>query len=157
MILRPSTIGKEITGISESLRQNQINLGKRELGREDGWHLVGSAGEPGFESNWQNMGGVYSPLAFRRDTEGKVHLRGQIKVSAASGTPTGATIFTLPSGYRPSQAFGPLQPLLGRVTGAGASWYWYRTLSITTGGVVVMEPGYDVFFLTLDNISFWTY
>lgn len=155
MILRPSKIGAQINGIDEALRQNQINLGKRELGIEDAWHQVGSAGEPGFGGNWNNIGSPYGPLKFRKDTEGKVHMRGQIR-PGAGGTPTSSTIFTLPADYRPTQPFAPAQPLLGRVTGGAATWYWYRLISITTSGDVIFPPGFDCLFLTMDNITFWT-
>ncbi len=50
------------------------------------------------QNGWVDYGSGYTPLSFRRDRQGRVHLRGVIK----SGTFTnGVVLFTLPLGYRP--------------------------------------------------------
>ena len=67
------------------------------------WHYVGEAGEPAFQNSWVNYNG-WGDCAFRKMADGMVLLKGLIK----SGN-TGATIFTLPVGYRPSPSpTGPL-------------------------------------------------
>lgn len=65
------------------------------LAGED-WHYVGEAGEPAFENGWANVSGE-PKTAFRIRESGVV----DIHLTVDSGTP-GATIFTLPVGYRPS-------------------------------------------------------
>lgn len=63
----------------------------------EGWHEVGTSGEPAFQNLWVNFGAPYNTAAFYKDGFGRVHLRGVI----TSGT-SGAAAFTLPTGYRPS-------------------------------------------------------
>jgi len=64
----------------------------------DGWHEVGSAGEPAFSNSWVNYDiAVFRAAAFCKDALGFVHLRGVIK----TGT-VGTVAFTLPAGYRPA-------------------------------------------------------
>jgi hypothetical protein len=62
------------------------------------WHQVGTPGEPPFEKGWKNIpqeGSSHAPtVAFYKDHEGVVHLRG-----VAFGGETKA--FRLPTGYRP--------------------------------------------------------
>jgi len=64
-------------------------------------HLVGAAGEPGFENgstNYPGEGGLgFNPVGFYKDHEGIVHLQGIAK--AGTGLPV---IFTLPPGFRPA-------------------------------------------------------
>jgi hypothetical protein len=62
----------------------------------DGWHLVGAPGEPAFSPPWQAV--PATPLAFRRDGEGQVLLKGQAYPVGAWGS----YVFVLPPGYRPS-------------------------------------------------------
>jgi hypothetical protein len=59
-------------------------------------HRVGAAGEPAFENNWTNEGGGFETAGFYKDPFGIVHLVGDVHNG------TGATIFTLPSGYGPA-------------------------------------------------------
>ena len=65
-------------------------------------HLVGSPGEPPFESGAQNFGstGPFSlnPVGFYKDHEGIVHLQGIAK----TGSTVPAFVFTLPAGFRPA-------------------------------------------------------
>jgi hypothetical protein len=65
------------------------------------WHLVGGPGEPAFDNGWHDLSipGKESPeaVAFAKDAEGYVHLRG----GAAWGG-SGATVFHLPPGFRPA-------------------------------------------------------
>jgi len=59
-------------------------------------HLIGTTGEPPFQSG-SAAGGDLLPPGFWRDPIGDVHLQGS--VASAAGT-----IFTLPAGYRPAGA-----------------------------------------------------
>jgi len=75
----------------------------------DGWHTIGAAGEPSFQSNWVNYDtNTYAAAAFRKNPLGRVSVRGLIK----SGT-VGAVAFTLPAGFRPPRN----QSFPGQVTG----------------------------------------
>jgi hypothetical protein len=58
---------------------------------------IGAAGQPPFENGATNFGSEFSTAAFFKDHEEVVHLKGT--VTATSGT----VIFTLPTGYRPTQ------------------------------------------------------
>ncbi|HEX6782560.1 MAG TPA: hypothetical protein VF125_11090 [Solirubrobacterales bacterium] len=64
-------------------------------------HLVGTAGQPGFEngsSNFPGEGGLgFNPVGFYKDHEGIVHLQG-----IAKGGTSLPVIFTLPPGFRPA-------------------------------------------------------
>jgi len=66
-------------------------------------HLVGAAGQPGFEngsSNFPGEGGVsFNPVGFYKDHEGIVHLQGIAKGGTSTGIPS---VFTLPPGFRPA-------------------------------------------------------
>ena len=64
-----------------------------------GWHYVGEAGEPAFNSTWANIS-TLPKLAFRRREAGVVDLQGTVTPGASAVT--GTAIFTLPEGYRPS-------------------------------------------------------
>lgn len=53
---------------------------------------------PTLLNGWSNLGGGYTPVAFWKDSNRIVHLRGVI----SGGTATAGTVlFTLPAGYRP--------------------------------------------------------
>lgn len=156
MIPRPSTIGRTIPNIDESLRMNQINLGRRELGKEEGWHYVNDPGEPLFANNFQNYGSGEERLAFRRDNERKIHFKGVIKASGTAA-PSGSTIFQLPTGYEPAYISDHQQPILTRQVGSGITpFWWYRAIDITDTGLVQMATLYEVHFLVMDNIILWT-
>ena len=62
------------------------------------YHEVGTPGEPVFQNGWVNSLGGFSTAAFYKDPLGVVHLRGSL-----SRNPGGVEVFTLPTGYRPSQ------------------------------------------------------
>ena len=53
---------------------------------------------PTMESSWVDYHADYQGASYFKDSEGMVHLRGLIK----DGSSAGATMFTLPSGYRPA-------------------------------------------------------
>ena len=60
------------------------------------WHVVGAPGEPRFEDKWKDQGPPLYSVAFFKDHEGIVHLRG----AATNGK--GGLVFYLPPGFRPA-------------------------------------------------------
>ena len=64
---------------------------------DTGWHDIGDPGEPAFTNGWVNFDNLFKHAGFTKDPDGTIHLKGLIK----SGT-VGATAFTLPVGFRPS-------------------------------------------------------
>lgn len=65
----------------------------------EAWHLVGAPGEPGFQSNWEDFesSSLLEPVAFFKDHEGIVHLKGR-----AIGGEASTIVFSLPPGFRPA-------------------------------------------------------
>ncbi len=67
-------------------------------------HVVGAAGEPGFQNGTTNFGsesGLTLPGAsFLKDHDNVVHLEGVVKTGNSG--PLGGEIFQLPPGYRPA-------------------------------------------------------
>jgi hypothetical protein len=63
------------------------------------WVPVGQGinGYPQFINSWVNNGGTYPPVGYRRDLQGRVHIRGGVK----SGSGAGAVMFNMPVGLRP--------------------------------------------------------
>lgn len=66
------------------------------LAPSEGWHEVGTPGEPAFQHNWTNFGDGDN-VAFYRDHDGIVHLKGH-----AAGGASNNAIFQLPAGFRPA-------------------------------------------------------
>lgn len=93
------------------------------IGGED-WHYVGDTDEPAFANSWANFGAT-NTLAFRIREAGVVDIHGVI----VPGT-LGATIFTLPEGYRPSPAPAWI-PIVGPTT----------TPTIEPGRLVISTSG----------------
>ncbi len=77
------------------------NYPNPELAPLEPWHVVDTAGEPVFQGDWDHYTSIigYAPVAFRRDNDGIVHLRGGGARPADGG---GSTMFVLPEGYRPA-------------------------------------------------------
>lgn len=98
-------------------------------GRGEGWHYVGEAGEPAFENSWANVSGGVA-LAFRIRESGVVDIHG----GADSGTP-GSTIFTLPTGYRPSSATS-VATLWAPTNLTPVTASQYQFLDVATSGAV---------------------
>ncbi len=65
------------------------------LAPNEGWHEVGTGGNPGFLSSWHNLPGPAETAAFFKDHDGIVHLKGFV----VGGTKV--PVFQLPPGYRP--------------------------------------------------------
>jgi hypothetical protein len=98
---------------------------------------------------WSNLGGVYEPAAYRKDSLGRVFLRG---VLTKNGLPAvGDVLATLPPGYRPP----------GRLifsVGAGGGVNEIGRLDVSETGTIEFENGavMETDFASLDTISFWT-
>jgi hypothetical protein len=60
------------------------------------WHEIGDLGEPGFQNGWLNLSTEFGPARFVRVLD-TVYIQGVVK----NGTMP-STVFTLPSGFRPS-------------------------------------------------------
>lgn len=103
------------------------------------WHNVGATGEPAFQSGWVNFGGGLSTVAFFKDPYGIVHLKGQV----ANGT-AGASIFTLPAGYRPSERLDP-----AIATSAGVA-----SVAIGSNGSILPTAAAGNTRVSLDGITF---
>ncbi len=73
-------------------------VGADQLAEAEAFRVVGTTGEPAFENDWGNFSGDFTQAGFFRDLHGMVHLQGTIVGSS------GTTAFTLPEGYRPSEA-----------------------------------------------------
>lgn len=97
---------------------------------------------PTLTTGWANYGGGWQSAGYMKDSMGFVHLRGLVVRSSGSAT----TIFTLPSGYRPSAGImfpANLSNVFGRV-------------DIASTGIVSFSLGDPVSFLSLDGITFDT-
>jgi len=83
------------------------------LAAPEAWHEVGTSGQPGFLNSWANSTGVLhsETVAFYKDHEGVVHLRG----AAISGT--AEPIFDLPPGFRPASGTFIREPVACSGTG----------------------------------------
>lgn len=93
---------------------------------------------PTLTNSWVNFASGYSTCQYYKDGFGIVHLKGMIK----SGT-IGATAFTLPTGYRPTEHmyFG--------TSSAGA----FGSLAVYSDGPVVPDKGSNIWF-SLDGVTF---
>ena len=65
------------------------------------WHMIGTAGEPPFLNGWQNYGGQFRTVGFRKLSDNTVALTG---LMSNTGTwLADSIVFMLPVGYRPSE------------------------------------------------------
>ncbi len=103
----------------------------------EAYREIGTVGQPPFENGASNFGGEFSTAAFFKDHEGVVHLKGTVNGTA------GTVIFTLPSGYRPTQTLDI------DAIGSGAQAYIY----IRANGTVEVN-GAGVATYGLDSITF---
>lgn len=95
-------------------------------------HVVGASGEPAFQNSWVNYDTTtFMGARFWKDPMGIVHIDGMVK----SGT-IGATIFSLPAGYRPSNG------LLFVTLANGA----IARFDVAPTGNVVSQSGSNVWF-----------
>ncbi len=105
----------------------------------EGWHEVGAAGEPAFQNSWHNIAGmppVPETVAFYKDHEGVVHLKG-----AALGGANVTVIFQLPAGYRPAP--GKFLSLPTTCTACTRSDPQGGTVSTSTGQLAIFGSAID--------------
>src|SRR4051794_16172788 len=105
----------------------------------EAYRLVGNPGEPAFQNGWHNVAGPYATAAYFKDLEGVVHLRGSVTAGISP------TVFTLPTGYRPSGRLG------FAILGAGGNPP-VGTVAVDSSGTVGLNSGVQPF--ALDGISF---
>jgi hypothetical protein len=67
------------------------------LAAPEPWHEVGTPGQPAFQHSCANSDSTIQTVAFYKDREGVVHLKGRYDSCTSAGAPA----FQLPPGYRP--------------------------------------------------------
>ena len=97
---------------------------------------------PSLASGWSNVGGAYQTARYYIDQSGVVHIEGSIKKSTAGVV--GETIFTLPTGYKPSAQ------LSFAIDANGA----YGKIDVKANGAVIYQTGTATGSMSLSNISF---
>ncbi len=93
------------------------------------WRVVGGSNEPAFENSWAIYDSTYAPARFLKTAAGVVFIEGMVKDGSA-------TIFTLPTGYRPGYKL--------RFTAQGDSGI--GQLDIDTDGTVDYVAGGNTWF-----------
>lgn len=93
---------------------------------------------------WVDFGATFAEGGYRRDANGRVHLRGVIK---SGTTASGTVLFTLPEGFRPAarETFNPLNISAGALAHSRVDVH-------ANGEVTIVNGGNDV--LSLNGISF---
>jgi hypothetical protein len=90
--VKESTLGEVPSAATAVTAVTAANLQAPEA-----FHVIGAAGQPGFENGFANFGGTFETAGFYRDRQCRVWLRGVV-----SGNP--GTAFTLPVGFRPPES-----------------------------------------------------
>lgn len=96
---------------------------------------------PSLSNSWVNFDGTKSSAGYRKTARGTVVLKGVLK----NGSSATATMFTLPSGYRPSQT--------RRYPAAANSAL--GIVEVTTGGAISFVVGGSTTQSSLDGIEIW--
>lgn len=102
-----------------------------------------------FAANWGNYGGGYTGGAYRKDSAGRVYLRGL--VTKSGGTPTtGDVVATLPAGFRIAA-----QELFVVHTGEPNA---VGRVTVLTNGGITWDSGStgETDYTSLSGIVFWT-
>lgn len=100
------------------------------LATNEAWRVVGASGQPAFENSWTNYDITWASARFKKDITNTVFIEGLVR----SGT--AATIFTLPAGYRPTNAANNM------FTGLTNPNVVLR-FNITSAGAIVLDAGYS--------------
>jgi hypothetical protein len=120
----------------------------------EAWHEVGTSGEPSFENGWNNSGGSLETVAFYKDREGVVHLKG-----GATGS-NNMAIFSLPAGYRPASGKQLRIAAVCNCTGTDSNTPTPDAVSLPTGNLTIygtsgfLSIGPAASFVSLDGITF---
>ena len=143
MRLSNGTQGISQNGTTTNFTILDFEYGSREI--DDEWVEVD--GGIGFQNSWVNFGSTtsdYANAAYYKDQYGFVHLQGMVK----SGTiGSSSPIFTLPSGYRPSEIH------LGRTHSAFAN-YACR-LQVDINGDVLAYTNGSATWTSLSGLHFY--
>ena len=117
--------------------------------------MVGAPGQPAFNDscgtaswiNWNFGGTSFNEVGFYKDSVGIVHLKGLAAQWCGGGNGAGATIFTLPVGYRPLET--ELQVTLSNNA--------VNRINVNANGTVVPELAVGSAsgqWISLDGVSF---
>lgn len=98
---------------------------------------------PTLLNSWAYFGSPFAQPGYYKDPTGRVFLRGLVK----SGSSAGATIMTLPTGFR---------PLFTHIF-AAVSNDLFCEVRVDTGGNVFATIGASTTYISLDQISFTTF
>lgn len=121
---------------------NELLTRVRAIDEIEDWHLVGDEGEPVFKNSWVNYVTGVNLCAFRKLSNGQVHIRGMVK----SGSAANAIVFYLPTGYRPL-----IRHYVPSCSNNGAS-----VSSVDTDGACRFTTNGSVVWSCFDSIYFWT-
>ncbi len=137
------SILRVLHGLSERRRGAQVSMASRVPGEIEPWHVLGDLGEPTLEAGWSNLAGR-APVAFRKDADGVVYLRGTIRAALPMGpTPYSQSLaFTLPVGYRPPVPMTILTCNQPTANTEYSNLYRTNLLIATTGTVTVETSNY---------------
>lgn len=102
---------------------------------ETAWNSVGGSGMPAFEQSWQNL--ANEPVAFKKDPLGAIWLQGVAERNGSADN----LVFTLPSGYRPTQQITFTDMLGGS----------FNSVTILANGQVTVPSG---IYCNLNGITF---
>ncbi|MGZ3318688.1 MAG: hypothetical protein ACXU95_15495 [Isosphaeraceae bacterium] len=124
------------------------------LAPAEGWHVVGAPGEPGFIGAWkaESSSPTLESVAFYKDHEGIVHLRGVATGGMASGA-----VFQLPPSFRTASAkiFSfpvPCSGTAGTCSSINLGSIFIAGSGLSGEGELLVAPGTTE--LSLDSISF---
>ncbi len=127
-------LGTDITSptprLSDKIFNNLDALRKFARITQEAWHAVGSSGEPAFAGSIVNASTYGPACSFFKDEFNNVHIRG-----AASGISFGptASIWTLPSAYRPTNILMFFVPVFDSVT---TNWNTVLINILPTGAII---------------------
>src|SRR6266516_5636991 len=115
---------------------------------------------PTFATGFLDYGGAFAPAGYWLDAEGEVHLQGVVTTNSVTGTGMGATMFTLPVGFRPSKEY------MFTCVAYKPNYGIIRVDVLTRGAVIlaadVGTPAWtpsatpNAVFVSLDNLAFRT-
>jgi len=118
----------------------------------DTMHYVGAPGEPAFQNGWQNYGGAFTPVGFRKDPTGRVLIKGMMN-KAGGNFIANEVLFTLPPGYRPVEQM----MMSARCNGGSAQPDTVNQMYIYPDGRVMLVTGAAANPVNWLNISGWIF
>jgi Collagen triple helix repeat (20 copies). len=110
------------------------------------WHVIGAAGEPAFGAGWSNVGGTWQTARYMKIGD-FVYLQGTVQRTSG----TNLTMFTLPSGYRPTD--GNTHTPCAAATNMGGADMGVNIN--TTGAVLTRASGSNTGYVSLAGIRFY--